>query len=365
MNLNRALELVKEYDGVFKTQYVGNFCLIDYFYKDRETFMDSPETREFRGIVFDVRDGSIASRPFHVFWNHGEVPETRDLRLSGMYAEKRDGSMAQISYHKGEFIIASRSSLSGYVHDSVSAYTSKYLPGVLEYAQRHPEYTFLFEFEDRENPIVLMHERTQLVFLAARHKETGLYADFSGDLHMGMGALSDGSVSYTRFDSEDEVDRVVSEYNQERKEGLILWVDGYGILKKKTPWYVESHGYVTTYRAWNWVHLYSQGLYDDVAAQLYSLGHKERVEEADEVVRKFSNLVSERVVTAYSNIQSTPKETALLLQDLLAKDTLSKLVFSATLKACRESLPMSKIMSMVLEAVTESRAKSIVKELNI
>ena len=77
-----------------------HFDIINYNVAFKDTFppvlcADDAILREFRGLAFN-KDGTIASRPFHKFFNFGEREETSDLKmLDGPHEifDKLDGSM--------------------------------------------------------------------------------------------------------------------------------------------------------------------------------------------------------------------------------------------------------------------------------
>lgn len=365
MNFEQAISLTERFPGLFKTQYQGDLCLIDYFYKEYEVFLENEETRDFRGLIFDVVTGRVVSRPLHVFWNHGEVEETRFREMSGFYGEKIDGSMVQISYHRGEHIIASRSSLSGYVNREVTEYLTSSKHPILEFVRNNPEYTFIFEFKDPKNPIVIIHPNTSLVLLAIRNIESGEYVDFFSEFYLEASRVADESVTYTRFESEGELNSVLEDFEKDRKEGLVVWVDGYGAVKKKTPWYVESHYYVTALRPHDWIVLWSSGRYDDVAAMLFKNGHEVRVKEADSIIRRFSKHLHDSCSAAFELSRGTPKEVALRLQESLGAGTLDRMVFSSTMKSVRSNRELGEIINGVLSSMTVARAKKIESELEL
>lgn len=330
MKYSRAIELAEMFPTVVKRQFVGDYELMDYWFADWAMFRDYPETREFRGITYDRRDGSIVSRPMHKFFNIGQVDETSNLEIEGWLSEKRDGSMVQATYHDGELFVASRSSMSGYVNEVA---TPLFTEGLKDYLAAHSDYTFLFELEDKNHSIVLKHSETKLVYLMARHK-------VSGEYEFDLWPPEVDGVVYKHVYPESW-DSFKEEAEENRMEGWVVWVNGYGPVKWKTPWYMESHGLVTEHTPKKWVQFWAKDDVDDVLALLRNLGHEERVEELENFASTLNAALFDTIGRAYELAEGseTVKDCAISTQEI-RDEPFGPLVFSHIMKDARCSLPL-------------------------
>jgi RNA ligase len=137
---------------------------------------------ECRGIIFNKVTGAVFNRPYHKFFNAGEVPGTSlaeiDLSRPHVILEKLDGSMVRPIWFDvdGNVVFGTRMGAT-----DVAAQAT-------EFAKSHPEYaafcqlclstlgcTPIFEWCSLQNRVVIEHPIDRLVLTAMRHLGTGQY----------------------------------------------------------------------------------------------------------------------------------------------------------------------------------------------
>lgn len=323
LTLARAEELYENNPSLLKRAELGRFVLFDYRVKDYDLFNTHLEARDMRGIIFDKESGRVVSRPFHAFYNVGENGPLPSFH--GVYGEKQDGSLAQITMYEDELVVASRGSMQGYVNERATPLVDEALQETL---RRNDHLTYLFELLDPEHPIVLRHETLELVFLAARNKETGEYL-LDADLPPGI--RKNGYLPLTPEVWKEIVQRQETE---EETEGVILICDG-EYFKYKTPWYVDLHKITTDRRPADYIIAWAEDRLDDVESILKEYNRLDVLAEIQQTV----SAVQEDITMVVADMREraltkgTAKEIALELQPTTT--TLEKSAFSRIMHAFR------------------------------
>ena len=158
--------------------------IINYVVQTQHTF-DTDENdpggairRECRGLKF-LKNGEIAARPFHKFFNVGERIETQphliDLTSPHFIEEKRDGSMLHPMI------------VDGYVRWMTKMGITDVSMLAEEYIAKNTKYkafaiwciteglTPIFEWTSPNNKIVLAYEKDELTLLSVRENVSGKY----------------------------------------------------------------------------------------------------------------------------------------------------------------------------------------------
>lgn len=357
-----AQALYAKHATALKRQRVGDLELLSYAYADWAMFRDDPVTRNFRGIVYHVPSGEVASLPFAKFFNVGEKPETTGLEIKGYGQVKHDGSMVQMSGHRGRLIVASRSSLDGYVNARASQLVT---PELREFVLAHERWTFLFELEDADQPVVVPHQETRLVFLNARDKRTGEYlwdeTPTGAPLPPPVERLP-VPISWPMRLEPGSLERWLKEAERERIEGFVLWVKGYGPVKIKTPWYLKAHGIVTGYRPRDWVAAWAQGNLDDVAGVLGALGAINRLDRMRAFEESLNREVSARIGAALEALEIGSgdfKTIALTLRRVLGEGAVDALLFGVLMGLARSGAEVTPalVMAEFRRALADSPGK--------
>lgn len=161
-----------------------HFDLVAYYLLDSDSFKsDDPNIsalrRECRGLLFH-KDGTIARRAFHKFFNVGETEETfreaLDMSMPYTLLEKLDGSMVGpfISKVDGEVYWASMRGSWDYNQILSGLYKgTSYETFVRELDAEN--ITAIFEYCAPDNRIVVEYPKAEMTLLALRHRETGQY----------------------------------------------------------------------------------------------------------------------------------------------------------------------------------------------
>lgn len=285
-------ELYGKYSNYLKRQIYDGKVLFDYYVPNWSMFRDDPLSLECRGIIFDLETGGVVSRPFAKFFNLGENELTSRERVEALVRQhgallmpKLDGSLVQITSHKGELMVASRSSMSretGYVRRAVEALVSGNSE-LVGYIHKFPDYTFLFEYLDPKNIIVIAHEEEKLVFLNARNKITGEYAFDKLPELPPVDKVSSREVGWEEFSS------IIEELkHQNNFEGYVFYVPEVGFFKVKTPWYVDLHKILSDFTVKNVLEAWAKDGVDDLIATL----NQYPSENSTKLIEKIKNIVA-------------------------------------------------------------------------
>lgn len=232
--INNISEVLPHLEGKkeFKVNYRPECTTIDYVYQGPETF-SHPILKECRGIKFCPDTGDILARPFHKFFNLGEVAREEVGRefSEASVREKKDGSLIHFILHKGYVVACTKA---GITNVSVQAEQELNLSkGFLERIQQVCilGITACFEFTSPHNRIVVGYDRPELTLLAVRDNVTGEY------LSLGHYAAFLGVDTPRKF-----ADLSVKDIREWKDmEGVVLeWPDGYR-LKLKAEEYVLRH----------------------------------------------------------------------------------------------------------------------------
>ena len=134
--------------------------------------------RECRGIKF-YRDGTIAARPFHKWFNVGEREETQihaiDMNVPHTIEEKLDGSMIHPMFVDGYVRWMTKMGIT-----SVSMQAEEFIAKNTKYKEfatwcLSNGLTPIFEWCSPFNQIVVPYEKDQLTLLAVRETISGKY----------------------------------------------------------------------------------------------------------------------------------------------------------------------------------------------
>lgn len=189
-----------------------------------------------RGLIVD-ESGAIVARPFRKFFNVQEheleaMPSLPDA--PAQVTEKFDGSLGIIHHYGGEWLVATRGSLSS--EQSVEG--AAMLRDAPFRSELRPGVTYLAEIIYPGNRVVVNYNRTRrLVFLAAVDNATGAFVD---DVPR---SWEDRVTSYTATIAEARAK--LAEWEGGNAEGVVLtWPCG-TMAKLKTETYVAAHRVAT------------------------------------------------------------------------------------------------------------------------
>jgi RNA ligase len=212
--------------------------VVCYQFQDSDTF-DNAYAAECRGIVFD-RDGNIAARPLHKFFNVGERPGTQpDLESAVRVMDKRDGSMIHTVWLDGQLFLKSKKCFD----NSQTKMATEWLhrrenAGTLMMCRllANKGLTLIFELTSPANRIVVGYNSTEMQLLHVRRNECGGYlsADALAGLAYTAGVrLVDQGMSVAAA--------LESLPGLTDAEGYVLQFENGDMVKAKCPWYLNLH----------------------------------------------------------------------------------------------------------------------------
>lgn len=244
LDASRVRDVVADKPG-FVVWYADGCTICDYTYSTAKAF-DNPVMLECRGVMFDGLTGEIVSRPYHKFFNLGEIESEVDWSRPHKVLKKLDGSMIRTVRTSGGtgFRLATRAGFT-----EVAQQAEEFISGKSAYceiiellvSQRR---TGIFEWCSRKNRIVIDHPEDKLILTGVRDNITGDYLkyDHMQDLCDVFGVPLVESVDVGPGNL-DEVKK------WEGEEGIVIRFDDGHMLK------VKSESYVLRHRAKDAVHV--------------------------------------------------------------------------------------------------------------
>lgn len=229
------LKVSKWDEGQSKGLVSVNYCNLTHAASETSLpVFPNPYALECRGIKFDALTGSILARPFHKFFNLGEVPDGMDGRsiTEAKVLEKLDGSMVYPLVHPvtNDVRLCTKA---GITDVSIMAETLCNVPVSVLRSIILEGYTPIFEFTSPYQRIVIRYGESSLTLLAVRNTITGEYVS---DLSALSERLSIPII--TDYTGQLAIETVKG---WEDKEGIVLvWDDGHR-LKIKADDYVFKH----------------------------------------------------------------------------------------------------------------------------
>lgn len=356
----------------------GTIC---YTFVDSSTFPGeetAPSTwkllRECRGIKFDLKTGEILSRPWHKFFNYGEkLQETRQFLDTTQYAtvayEKLDGSMITIFNVKGHgWKVATKKGASEVASNCRSwLESSGKFTDYTSMQEEYPSLTFIYEWEDPNQPIVIQHSEPRLVLTGARTTVTGHYVSHD--------RLTEIAYPYRipvvkRFAVTDLWKLRTDMFNgvYDGTEGFVVhcvdlspfWHGATAhMFKMKTEWYLSRHGSVdalVTNRRLPLVKLILKEQVDDLLPLLPD-SHRKTVERISDAIGMYVTRLVETVSEFVKENCGLSRKDYAFKVNLLCNRELSGMLFSA-----KDMTTVHDIYAVVLSALDKkiSQEKDLV-----
>jgi len=226
-----------------------DYDVIQYFYQDSNTFHTGDKLtdmmrRECRGLVFN-KNGKLIRRAFHKFFNIGEKPETQPELLAGdimrqSVLQKLDGSMVTPLPLEHGVRWATKMGLSD-VALSAERFVARQrcYTAFADYCIAR-DLTPIFEWMDAHKPIVIQHEKSNMVLLAVRHNTTGEYMSYAA-----MSELAEEYylplVKLYDFGAMPLGDFIAQAKEARDDEGFVIRYGCGQMVKMKSDWYVAIH----------------------------------------------------------------------------------------------------------------------------
>lgn len=162
-----------------------DLVLFDYVYAFPALFDEAPGLCECRGVTFDRHTGEVVSRPYHKFFNAGEIPGTSldvlDLTAPHVILEKLDGSMIRVVTvdRDGTVFFGTRMGVTDIALQAADFVREN--PQYTDFCRTmyRAGYTAIFEWCSRQNRVVIDHPVDRLVLTGVRSMADGTYMKFS------------------------------------------------------------------------------------------------------------------------------------------------------------------------------------------
>lgn len=247
IDLNMVLRLISdkpEFQCRRKIDVKNNndFFVVFYDYVDSHTFKINNKIDnillECRGIKFDL-EGNLLSLPYRKFFNYGEQPELEQTFLyeDHVVLDKLDGSM--ITFIKD--IPYTKNGVSE-VADNCLVWLLANPPvyfSIFDMINENLDYTFIFEWLDKNVPIVVKYKESDIVL-------TGIRSNLSGELlsYDHMKKIADfHKVKVVKCISNKFDNRLYNKIknSQEDIEGIIVRFESGNMLKLKSDKYLTFH----------------------------------------------------------------------------------------------------------------------------
>jgi RNA ligase len=174
INCIEDIEPISSDFKVYRDEYND---LISICYKhilDYSSF-STPLSRELRGIKFSLSTGKIIARPFHKFFNRGEIPGEEPIGLEYSIWEKLDGSMIHPVITSKGLRLCTKSGITN-VSILAEELLSSTLSSKLETLLVN-NLTPILEFTSPLNHVVIPYREGKLTLLAIRNTINGEYID--------------------------------------------------------------------------------------------------------------------------------------------------------------------------------------------
>lgn len=226
--------------------------------------IDSPKkddiTIECRSLVLDS-DYNIVSRSFDRFFNLGECDHHNNIELKNFKSlEKCDGSLINIYFHKGKWLIRTRgtafaeSEIYDFENNTFTKSTYKNLVlRTLRYSEEefqkfandtfNTELTYIFEFIGPSNLNIVRYMVDELVLLAVRNNNTGEYISHENAISL-VNKINNKNIRYCKYYDHKNISDLIehSKSLPNYQEGFVIWnTITHERIKVKNPAYVQVH----------------------------------------------------------------------------------------------------------------------------
>lgn len=272
-------------------------------------------SREARGITFNMKTGQIICRPFHKFFNVDENKYSQRNNIDWdniVIMKKLDGSLVTPVLINNKVFWKSKSSF----YSDVARKTQKlYENSDVNFKLTIENYlkngkTPIFEYISPDNRIVVEYQEETLVLLNVRDIQTGKYTGESETIsHIEKSILNiDELINYVR--------------NLKDIEGFVVF-DGNDFYKIKTNWYIERHHIISGISYRTILEYILNDSIDDYVSTINQLGYKKLSKEIlkmwDKVVNYYYNLESEIMNIYESNSGKEIKDFAIYVHENYSK----------------------------------------------
>lgn len=269
----------------------NGFTTVCYMISDGNTFFSENKewARECRGITFN-REGKIAARPMHKFFNINENVETQknniDFSKIVRRMDKLDGSLITGVLVDDKVILKSKKSFTSHIANLAN----QFIADKLNYKQfcyslQKAGFTPDFEFTSNKAKIVLNHKDEQLTLLHVRNNVTGEYmsSDFlefwSNTFNIPL--VKEYFKPWSFFEDIIENGRGV--------EGFVFQLEDGSMFKYKTKWYLDLHHVITFRSERSIVECILSETIDDIKSKFLEVEDFDSIKKINELEQRVTN----------------------------------------------------------------------------
>lgn len=214
-------------DGIIHMKKDG-YQVLDYVHMGVP--FDNEYQLECRGLKFDM-DGKLIARPYHKFFNHGERNYYHQPELEHIMLEKLDGSMVHTIKDSLRFMTRAGHTD---VSDRAEKLITSSIKSFMDYCSFYG-YTAMFEFLDKDNPIVIKYPFSRLVLTGVRRNCDGEYMSVKNLIEL---SVVHGLSYVPIYDELEDISKVKDWLGT---EGVVIRYHNGHMLKVKTDAYVKAH----------------------------------------------------------------------------------------------------------------------------
>ncbi len=231
----------------FKIHVVRDEDLVSLKYNQIESPMAEPIVQECRGMVVDTTHGKILAHPYNKFWNHGEHLAAPIDWGTARVQDKADGSLMILYWHNDAWQVASSGTprAGGTFGDTGETFRDAFWRTFDALGMKRPgshvrNFTFMFEFCDAPNRIVVRHERPRIILHGARDLRSG--QEFSGGALQYIAETCNWEqIAEFPIASIDECLAAAEKLDPIAAEGFVVVDWDFNRVKIKSPRYVILH----------------------------------------------------------------------------------------------------------------------------
>lgn len=224
----------------------GPYTVVNYVVVTPETFPEIGEDnnffarvrRECRGLIFDSK-GELIARPYHKFFNINERAETQEQNVpiaDSYILEKLDGSMVFPFYIGGSLYWATRMGITDVAMEAAKWIHVEKKDNIRALANDATlsGYTPIFEYLSKTTPIVIQHEKTDMILTGVRDIREGEYLSYE--------AMSRLAASFdVPVVKKLPIEELKTINDREDFEGVVINTKRGHKVKVKIDWYVIRH----------------------------------------------------------------------------------------------------------------------------
>jgi len=329
-SIGDVLPAISEAKEFFVAKREG-YIAIDYHYRSEDTFGKLPGAseqeaklfrlrRECRGIKFDAKTGEIICRPYHKFFNLGELgefqPHEIDWRDTHHVLEKLDGSMISPARVAGKIRYMTRISdrdvaaqAAEFASNHASIAYERFVSRMLD-----DGLTPIFEWCSRRQRIVIDYPEDRLVLTGLRRMSDGGYVPFQemGELaaQSGVPVVSDIGGVLDNTPAFLALARGLTE-----SEGYVVRFGDGQMVKLKAEAYVMRHSALSDLASEKRIMKIVLGNLDDDFAQLLDASRRAKLETYAKALRAavsaLAKDIEERTKAGWDRVQRDRKRFAL------------------------------------------------------